>query len=178
MALNKWEAIISANHNIAPRCVIGHQWVMLYIYTIWWYYKDVSFPRSTQQTSHSTWHKVFCDFKVWFMFCCCHCSTVCDNMICWTTLKWYPTILLSRYFCNKGLCELIILGQKHPAESSTNIPVSSYTNCRIRMQSFNTVQTAWSFIADDHISHIGIQFQKLSSTSMGCKHYVEDFNHG
>ena len=33
------------------------------------------------------------------------------------------------------------------------------------------------FIANDHISHIRSKFPKLSTTCMGRKHYVEDFNH-
>ena len=35
-------------------------------------------------------------------------------------------------------------------------------------------QNAWSFIVNDHISHIRINFPKLSATCMGHKHYVED----
>ena len=39
LAPSKWEAIISANDDIAHWCVVGPQWVMLYkySYTIWWY---------------------------------------------------------------------------------------------------------------------------------------------
>ena len=61
-------AIISANIYIAHRCV-------------------VIFPRSPEKKNIAcTWYRFFCGFKVRFMFCCCHCSTVCNCMIYWTAI--------------------------------------------------------------------------------------------
>ena len=51
--------------------------------------------------------------KVWFMFCCCHCSTVSNSMICWAALLRYPQYYNRGVFCNKGFRDLILLSQRH-----------------------------------------------------------------
>ena len=69
-------------------------------------------------------------------------------------------------FCNNDLPDLILLSQGTPAGSSTNFPISSFTNCLIDLM---PCQNARSFLADGHISHIRNKFPKLSTTCMGYR---------